>query len=223
LAAGLLWALQALTFLAIGGLGFLFGQISLARSRNAFGRNGFAILALIPLAGLVLLFKPSRHPLAPERGRIRFISGRTGVAVGIVLSIAAKSGAPLIEQHLDSYLKAAALDDESLSISLLLRGQGLEATLTGIATQAELPVAVDEVTTLSRIEADGASLRRTFVVSDDDWSMDKFFRNAVIHEICGAGMFAMLLENGATIEEVYLRTDGSEIGREAITLQACSI
>ncbi|CAN5682540.1 hypothetical protein BH23PSE1_BH23PSE1_03060 [soil metagenome] len=53
--------------------------------------------------------------------------------------------------------------------------------------------------------------------------MTKEFRTGIRQSVCGYEAFKQLLVGGATIEDVYIKPDGSEIGRQAITQQMCGL
>jgi hypothetical protein len=99
----------------------------------------------------------------------------------------------------------------------------LESTLKIMAGGVQLPIVVDEATTPSRIEAIGTVLRRTFVVDLEGAEMTNEFRTGIVQSVCAYQPFKPLLLGGATIEEVYIRTDGSEIGRQAMTRETCGL
>lgn len=106
---------------------------------------------------------------------------------------------------------------------LVLTQEGLVATLADLASQGQvqLPVDVDEVTTLAKIEADGTRLQKTYVVSREGMVMSEQFRTAIVQQFCGHEPFIPLLREGATFEETYVNSDGSLIGSQVITRDTC--
>ena len=47
------------------------------------------------------------------------------------------------------------------------------------------------------------------------------FRTGLMQGICASEGFIALMREGATIEEVYVHVDGSEIGSQVVTQQVC--
>lgn len=217
MAAGILWVLVAGVFGTIAVLGFCYGDIDLARSRDAYGNNRSAFLAIIPVANLVLLLKPSKNA-SVNKLTLPLFSGGLGVVSGFVLLIFGAVATTLLNERLAKQADTIAPAD---SIDFLLRTRGLEGTLAAMAREAQLPVAVDSITTLSRIDADGQILRRIFTVKTDVPSLSADFGARVIQTVCQIEAFAPPLRAGATIEEVYLNEVGNEIGRQQVTSQKC--
>ena len=111
--------------------------------------------------------------------------------------------------------------DPGKSVEFLLRSRGLEATLQAMAAEVQLPFAIDDVTTLALVEADGARLSRTYVVDVEGWFLSAEFRTGLMQGICAHEGLIALMREGATIEEVYVHVDGSEIGSQVVTRQVC--
>jgi hypothetical protein len=112
-------------------------------------------------------------------------------------------------------------DLEQIGAYLAIKSQGIEETLRVIAAQAETPVAIDSVTTLAQIEADGAQLRRSYVVDSTSKFMSNEFRIKVTNGICAYGPFISLLREGATIREIYLEPHGALIGAVMVSRDIC--
>lgn len=219
-ARGVLWMLVGSVFLSIALMGYFYGVISLARSRDAFGTGRYAILALIPLANLVLHLKASKNALSPNRiPTISLLSGRTGIASGFVMAGASIVLSAGFQVQSDRMVENA---DPEQGIAFLVRSQGLDGALETIATESQIPIALDEVTTLASIKADGSRLMRTYVVTRGDFILTDQFRAKIQNTVCAYAPFTPLLRAGATIEEVYVKTDGSLIGAHAVTQHSCA-
>jgi len=78
------------------------------------------------------------------------------------------------------------------------------------------------VTTLASIEADGSRLMRTYVVTREDFTLTDQFRVKIQDIVCAYAPFTPLLRAGATIEEVYVKTDGSLIGTHVVSQRSCT-
>ncbi len=197
-------------------LGYYFGVLALARSRNAFGTGGRAFLALIPVANLVLFLKPSRTVGSDNRvAPIPIVSGRLGVAVGCAMVAAIVASGTLLDRAIERN------PDPGSGVLFMLQSRGLDATLKTIAGQEGLPVLIDAVTTLVRIEAEGSRLRRTYVVEIVGFDLTADFRKEIPLSVCAFRPFNVLMRAGATFEEVYTREDGSAIGTEIVDRRSC--
>ena len=215
----ILWVLVFCVFLIIAVIGYGYGVIALARSRDAFGHGRYAILAFIPLAGLVLLGKPSKNAMSLNRiPTIQLLSGGLGVLLGIAMFVVSYVLSDWAETRLDAMVENA---DPGMGIELMLRTQGIDATLRAMADEAQLPVMIDEVTTLTFLKAVGTRFQRTYIVSRDGMVMSTQFRTGLVQNFCAYEPFMPLLRAGATFEEVYVNKDGSEIGSQVITRDIC--
>jgi hypothetical protein len=226
-ALGIVWVLISVIFLCIGTLGYSYGVLALARSRDAFGHGRYAFLAFIPFANLYLLSKPSKSDLSANRiPTIPLLSGGLGVLSGVVMLIAGGAFTGWFETNSDAMFEAAGRGDPDLQAAgadILIRSEGLEGALQIMADGVQLPLVIDESTTLSRIEADGTILRRTFVVDLEGAEMTNEFRTGILQMVCAYERFKPLMVGGGTIEEVYVGTDGSEIGTQAMTRETCGL
>jgi hypothetical protein len=218
-ARGVLWMLVGSVFLSIALLGYFYGVISLARSRDAFGTGRYAILAFIPLANLILLFKASKNSLSPNPiPTISLLSGGTGIASGFLMAAASIVLSAGFQVQSDKIIEET---DPEQGIASLVRSQGLDGALETIATESQVPIALDEVTTLALIKADGSRLMRTYVVTRGDFILTDQFRAKIRDIVCAYAPFTPLLRAGATIEEVYVKADGSLIGTHVVSQHSC--
>ena len=99
----------------------------------------------------------------------------------------------------------------------------IDLALPVIAAQSQeyLPMRVDAVTRLVSIEAVDGHLQRTYEISRDGFRFDDRFAAMIGTNICNNALLAQLLQAGVTIDEIYVRTDGTQIGRQAISQDAC--
>jgi hypothetical protein len=223
---GYLWVLMALSVGATIIGGFFYGKIAMARSRDAYGHGRMAALAFIPFANLWLLLTPSKNTLSPQRiPAVPLVRGGWGVILGFVLLAAGKALTAFLEHEADRLVSQAESDplSQERSIEILVRTRGLEEALHLMAAQAQLPIRVDEVTTLSRIEAQGTQLRRTYVVALQDAMLNAQFRAGSTNSICAHAPFLPLFRAGATIREVYVKSNSSPIGAILITRDDCGL
>ncbi len=94
---GFSWVIAGLEILIILVFGFFFGRVAMARSRDAYGHSGMAVLAFVPLANLWLLFTPSKNKISANRvPTIPLLSGGLGVVSGLVMLIAGQLFRPIM-------------------------------------------------------------------------------------------------------------------------------
>ncbi len=225
---GYLWVLMVVSMAASVIGGFFACKIAMARSRDAYGHGRMAALAFIPLANLWLLVKPSKTALSANRApTIPLLTGGLGVLSGFSMLVAAVVVTVFIEQEADRIAKSVPQEPASqqAGIDSMLRSHGLEGTLrlVAAAADAQLPITVDDVTKLTRIEVDGTQLRRTYVVTFDMGTISDAFRARSTDGICAYDGFIPLLRAGATIREVYVRADGSPIGEVLVKRNECGL
>ena len=88
MAGGYLWTLMTVNVVTSLVVGFFFGQIAMARSRDAYGHGRLAALAFIPFANLWLLLTPSKNAVSANRvPTIPLLTGGVGVLSGFVVLI----------------------------------------------------------------------------------------------------------------------------------------
>lgn len=223
---GYLWVLMVVSIAAVIVGGFFAGKIAIARSRDAYGHGRMAFLAFIPLANFWLLLTPSKKAVSANRApTVPLLTGGVGVLFGFVMLAAAVAVNALIDHQADQMARRAPTDPASqqAGIEFLIRSHGLAEALRMMAAELNTPITIDEVTTLSRIEADGTQLRRTYVVSHPIETISDEFRAGIMNGICAHGPFHPLLRAGGTIREVYERPDKSVIGAVLVTRKACGL
>jgi hypothetical protein len=226
MSGGYLWVLMVVSLSAkiIGG--FYFGKVAIARSRDAYGHGRMAALAFIPIANFWLLLMPSKNAVSANRApTIPVLSGGLGVFSGFVMLVAAAALTAYIEQEADRMAKRAQTEPASqqAGVEYMVRSQGVEETLRLMVADTRVPITIDEVTTLARIEAEGTQLRRTYIVTRAMRTISDGFRARITNGICAYGPFIPLLREGGTIREVYVRGNGSQIGAVLITRNACGL
>lgn len=97
----------------------------------------------------------------------------------------------------------------------------IEAQLRRMATNTKTPVKVDDVTTVSKVEAIGSQLLLTAVVDKKDATISDAARSKLINEICAYKSSPPLLRAGASIRVVYFEPGGHQIGAAMATRQEC--
>ncbi len=220
---GFLWVFMLVDVVAGLGVGYALAIIAMARSRDAYGHARMAALAFIPIANFWLLLTPSKNEVSANRTpTIPLLTGYLGVLTGFVLLFTSAAMGAFIQVETNRMVAAAANDPamQRVSIDTMLRGQGLEETLHQLA--AEVPShRIDETTTLLRVSGDGTTLRYVYEVSTNPNALPMSMRMGLVQQNCNFEVIRLVIEAGATIEHLYQRTDGVEIGVVTVTRDIC--
>lgn len=220
---GFLWVFMFVDVIVGLGVGYAFGIIAMARSRDAYGHARMAFLAFIPLANFWLLLTPSKNEVSASRvPTIPLLTGAFGVLTGFVLLIAGVALGAFIQVETTRMVAEAENNPamQRAGVDMMLRGQGIEETLRQMAD--EVPSQrVDETTTLLRVVGDGTTLRYVYEVSTNPEALPMSMRTGLVQNNCTYEGLRPVIEAGATIEHVYQRTDGREIGIVTVTSDIC--
>ena len=220
---GFLWVFVLVDGIMNLGIGYAFGVISMARSRDAYGHARMAFLAFIPIAILWLMITPTKNDVSANRvPTIRLVTGSLGVLTGIVLLVAGGAMEAFIQMETDRMVAAARKDPvmQRTSIDMMLRGQGLEETVRQLA--AGVPSRrIDETTTLLRVLGDGTTLRYVYEVSTNLNALPMSLRQGLVRQNCNLEAIRPVIDAGATIEHFYQRPDGTRIGIVTVTRDIC--
>jgi hypothetical protein len=221
---GFLWVFMLVDMLVGLGVGYAYGIIAMARSRDAFGHARMAVLAFIPFANFWLLLTPSKLNVSANRApTIPLLTGSIGVLTGFVLLVAGVALGAFIQVETNRMVAKTENDPamQQAGIDIMLRGQGLEETLRQIA--AEVPrQRIDEITTLLRVLGDGTTLRYIYEVSTNLDTLPMSMRMGLVQNNCTYEALRPVIEAGATVEHVYQRIDGSEIGVVTVASDICN-
>ena len=224
MSGGYVWALFAVSVVASIAAGYFFCLIALARSRDAYGHGRLAFLGFIPIVNFWLLLTPSKNEISANRlAAVPLLSGGLGVLTGFVLFAAGTGVASYIEAQGRMMEQQAQTESgaQQIWVRSIIGRQGLEETLRTMAAEAQTPIAIDDVTTLERIEASGAQLRRTYIVDFEGMTMTEDFRTLSRNSICAWQAFEPILRARGSIREVYVERSGREIGSVLITREEC--
>ncbi|WP_123905442.1 hypothetical protein [Sphingobium cloacae] len=97
----------------------------------------------------------------------------------------------------------------------------LESYLRNTAASIQTPVAIDDVTTVSRVEAIGSQLLLTANISKEGMGFTEDQRIRLVNNICAFDGSQPLMQAGASIRIVYIGKDGRQIGSAMATRQQC--
>lgn len=224
MSGGYLWAFMLVDVLVGVAVGYGFGVIAMARSRDAYGHGRMAALAFIPLANFWLLLTPSENDVSANRApTIPLLTGGLGILSGFVMLIAGVALATFIKMEGERMAVAAESDPvmQQMGIDFMIRSNGLEPTLKEIALGVATPSPVDETTSLVKVEGDGTTLRYTYEVSVDVDELPDSMRTGLVTQNCNYMAMRPVIEAGGDLQHVYLRQDGSEIGKVDVNRSIC--
>lgn len=216
---GFLWLLVLVDLGASAVAGFILARTAISRSRDAFGHGWWAPLSFIPALNLVLLFKRSKPGVDGEQAG-GALMGREGVFIGFLALAGAVFANIVIPQEVTSELSQQPTAQQD-QMALLLRANGLEATLRTIAESAETPISLGNGIQITRVAADGETLRRDYVVDMAFFVLTDGIRNNMIRSICSEAHFGPLLRAGARIQDVVRMSDGRYVGEVSVSLKDC--
>lgn len=223
LTGGYLWVLMTSDVVSSLAVGYGLGVIATARSRDAAGHGRLAALAFIPLANLWLYVAASKKQQSANRvPTIPLISGGLGAATGFVLLIAslflggcirAETARLAAEAQADPAMRLASFDS-------MLASLGLEETLQLLAAEVTRQQ-IDENMTLLGVEGDGKVLRFRYEISTEVGELSPAVRTGLEKYICASEDLRPIIQVGASVEQVYRRTDGRELGTVEASSQSC--
>lgn len=225
MAAGVLWLLVLIYLVAAISIGYLFGLISMARSRDAFGHGWWAVLAFVPLANLILLLKASKQEFSGSKiATIPLVTGRAGVLSGFfVFGIALA-----LSWYLDVAMSRMTWDysnpaEHAAAITYMIRSQGLEETLQEMTLEVQVPVQLSELITLHEVEIGPGTIRYILRMAREVFPISDGFRQEVVQSICSDIPLRPILEAGGAVEYTYLSRDLQEIGHFRVTVADCGV
>lgn len=221
---GYLWVFMLVDVVVGLAVGYAFGVIAMARSRDAYGHGRMAALAFIPLANFWLLLTPSKNSTSPNSTpTIPLLSGALGVVTGFVLLFAGVALTTFIRIETER-MAVAAQDDPAMQeagLDMMLRSSGLEDTLREVALGIPTPSKVDEVTTIVQVVAEGQVLRYVYEVTSGATALPDSMRTGLIDQNCNFVPLRPLFDAGAILVHLYQGPDGVEIGTIQVDRAAC--
>ena len=224
MAGGYLWVLLLVDVAVTLAVGYAFCVIAMARSRDAFGHSRMAALAFIPFANFWLLLTRSKNDASANHvPSIPLLTGGVGVLTGFVLLAAGVAVTAFIKVETERMVVAAQDDPamQKVGMDMMLKSGGLEATLREVALGVQTPSKVDEVTTIVRVVGDGSVLRYVYEVDSSATSLPDTMRTGLINQNCNFAPLRPLIDAGATLEHLYQKPDGTEIGVVQVNSAAC--
>jgi hypothetical protein len=225
---GYIWAGAASDLVSGLLCGGLVGVFARARSRDAFGHAGWAILAALPPLNLVLLAAPSREQNEAQ-GRVLFAGVQlpTFAWVVIVFAISGTSNALTkgLNRELERMSEHQPEDPAYIAAlqALVIGADGVEAFLDLVAAGAEAPSRLAPGLWLLGVRREGTTLHFLYALDlDEGDTLSKAYRDEIRNSACAA--LGVALNAGATAEYHYHRPqDQAEIGVIRVSGPDCLI
>jgi hypothetical protein len=95
--------------------------------------------------------------------------------------------------------------------------------LAAATANATMPMALDEITTVSKVEAIGSQILLTATVNATGMTISDPFRSKVQNQLCADQSSPALLTAGASIRIKYFEPNGKEIGSVMVTRNECGL
>jgi len=217
----ILWALTSFIYSCIFLFGVACAVLAHGRSVNAYGTGGRAWYALIPIINLELFF---REPLDREPvGLGDQLRNGLGVTFGLTLLLLGTVLDKLVNEQIDLRAQEAEFDEsmQASSIDMMVRSMGLEEALRQIASETP-GQSIDDQTILMGVRSEGAVLSYFYQMETDEVRLPDHMRMEIAQYNCDYVPLYPVIKAGGTIEDVYMREDGVELGRVSVTRESCS-
>ena len=208
-------------FLAMMGVNLLAGMFvywaSAARSNDMIGETSKAWMGFVPLVNLVLLFTPGESGV----GRSRVARWVLDPLI-VVLALAVFAVSRGAEESILNSVEQASIANPGW-VQYVTESMTVEDSFAfeERTMRSNLPIRLNAVTLLTRVEAEGAILRMEFEVEGEDSFLPDDLAELVAQEQCRSDMFGRELRQGGEIEYRYSRSDGRFMDRFTITGADC--
>lgn len=218
---GLLWILITVIFTGAAGLGGMLYYASAARSMNMRGDSKYAWMGFVPIVALVLLFTPAMaDQQKPMRGRmVRYVRNPILLVTALFAIIMGQALSKVLDET-----PAYDVVDSTTLVGLISGAMTVEEYFASESEgmRASLPMELDEVTTLTRVDAEGKSLEFVYVVSDHQPGVAMNSTSTLAEIVCPAESFGGPLSRGGQVIFTYRGPDETLIDRYVISVADCS-
>lgn len=210
-------------FIAFILLGYVFGFAATGRSLDAYGTPSKWWLAFVPLANLILLFKAPLNQLKTNprwhwvRCTALVFSAFAFMMIGRGLSVAIENS---VERNTASAVNSNPMVADKLS-KAAMQNSSIKDLLAVMAKEVKTPLTVDEVTTLTKVNANNNELTYQYAISSNISTLPDFFKENLKKTLC-SGTLKPVIDRGATISAVYKANNGNEIGSVSVDLSICA-
>jgi hypothetical protein len=194
---------------------------SAARSNHIKGTTGSAWLGFVPFANLWLLLKGTEIPSTDAQQRPA-LSRYVLDPVLVISALFVLSFSQVISKIMEHTAPYDTAESQTLQ-SLITNAQTLEESFAAEAqaSGAQLPIRIDEITTLRSISAEGKTLRMKFDVEREIGGFKSGFEAQLASQQCDPSMFATDIARGGRVVMVYYGPGGGLIDEFEITQADC--
>lgn len=225
---GYFWAGAASDLVSGLLCGGLVGFLAKARSRDAFGHAGWAILAALPPLNLVLLASPSREQ-GTAQGRVLFAGVQMPTMAWVVIVFVLSgitNGLPKVLDREMERMSEHPPDDPAYVAAvqaLVIGANGVEAFLDSVAEGEQAPSQIDSDLWLLSVRRGGTTLHFLYALEADEGdTLSKAYEDQLRKGACAA--LGAAFTAGATAEYHFHRAkDRTEIGVIRVGRSDCLI
>ena len=221
---GALWLLLALMFASFGVNGYLLYYASQARANDIGRRWAKAWMGFVPFVNLLLVFARGREAAdAPEIvSRWAHWKLKPADPVLILAGLLVGFGTRAIDRQQEMEPLYSVSDSAVLS-RLITEAQTLEESFAREAelSKADVPYWVDDITRVTAVDAEGATLRYRFDLDQRIPGFRVDFESLLARDYCDDEMFGVDIARGGTIALDYYGPNGALMEEFEITSEDC--
>lgn len=197
--------------------------------------NVWRLLGSVFFGGIIGVISAYCHDnIYFKRGSISTSTARMRIAISIfsswvlliaVLLIVFGSAWVYSQFNNSSTLKQLphSIQTEEDYVDDIIHEHGLEGVLKQIAQKFSLPLKIDDITTLSKINISGNLMQRIYVVNSSKVQFSPEFRKLIDEEVCKNEGMTLLITRGAMINNIYIAPDGQIIGQQLTNKDSCGL
>lgn len=150
-------------------------------------------------------------------GAVRFALEKGRIELGTDIARSCRPAPPMASAYI-SKRPDAPINGPSSGVA----PRDLEARLRDAAAAVHTPVAIDDMTTISKVEAIGNQILLTAKVNKEGMAFTDEKRVSIINSICALDGTQVLMQAGASLRIVYFeKKSGRQIGSVMATRQQC--
>lgn len=226
MSGGYLWVLVLLWLIVSLGCGYGAGYLATLRSNNAYGDRSKAYLGIIPIANLLLVLKAPHEP-RESLGVAKFALNALGVLLGIVMLSIGTTVARISDQALSSPTRSVATTPEAQRryMQSLVKTRGLAEAIRLSANEVRTPMQVDEMTTLTRVDASANQITYIYTIVFPGRFLDEGFSDNLkrgnLQRNCNYLPMRPIIDAGGVIVHRYMDMRGTQWAQIQVDRAAC--
>lgn len=220
--SGMLSVLIIANFIFYAVAGAAWYIASAGRSNHVTGETSKALIGFIPIAVLYLIFAPGRNRKEESQERswaARFIGDPILVLGALTVLLAVQALGKIMEDQEPRQGPGNEALAEALTGSMSVEERfAFEAD----NARSELPMRIDELTTITGFDSQGKTLNITYELSEYIENLGSDVDKEFANEFCSPESFFDEISNGGIIHIEYLNPDRSLIQSIEITSEDCA-